>query len=158
MNVHVATPDPECEAFRALRAEGIKATEHELRGDQDYGRLFYRLWQAGEPFVLIEWDVVPWPGAVEKLLACPKPWCVHEYHLQPYHLAHSFGAAKYAPVGPPDEVWNEVVWWQLDGYAIPTVIERLGKPPCMHRPAFPHCRRLDRDPDLRGPAAGCRPA
>lgn len=36
-------------------------------------------WERGEGFVMLEHDVVPWPGAVQDLLECPWPWCFFGY-------------------------------------------------------------------------------
>lgn len=40
-------------------------------------------WGKREAFINVEHDVVPWPGAIEQLWACPHDWCAHYYFLTP---------------------------------------------------------------------------
>ena len=49
----------------------------------DYYDLIVAMCERGEPFVIVEQDIVPPPGAVEALLACPEPWCGHSYDVAP---------------------------------------------------------------------------
>jgi hypothetical protein len=44
-----------------------------------YPDLLAEKWQAGATFVVVEQDVVPWPGAIEALLGCDQPWCAYGY-------------------------------------------------------------------------------
>jgi hypothetical protein len=144
MSVYVATPEANCEASRALRQEGVEFHEWMCRGPHEYGGLFYRLWARGRAFVVVEWDVIPSPGAIERLLQCKQRWCSHEYHLQPGHLANSFGIGKFVPVGKPDPVWKNTDWWMLDGAVVPVLHERIGRVH-LHTPPLAHCKRLSRD-------------
>jgi hypothetical protein len=144
MNIHVATPQRNAEASRALRAEGVEFEEHVLMGEWEYGSLFYRLWALRQPFVLVEWDVIPSPGTVKALWRCERRWCTHEYHLQPGHLAHSFGIGKYRPLGSPPEEWRRTPWNLLDGAVVPH-LHKLAMRPHLHTPPLAHCRRLARD-------------
>jgi hypothetical protein len=81
MEVVVAAAGPDCPAHLALLAEGIEHRNHLCEGKFGYADLLAELWEAGTGFVLVEHDVVPWPGAVGKLIACPEAWCVHGYPM-----------------------------------------------------------------------------
>ena len=48
-------------------------------GEYTYAEIVRKWWEAGGPFVVVEHDVVPWPGAVDQLIACPEPWCAYSY-------------------------------------------------------------------------------
>ena len=53
----------------------------------DYVAYWRERWVEGQTFISVEPDVVPWPGALEALDACPEPWCAYAY--------------------APNEVWSE---------------------------------------------------
>ena len=70
MNVVVATPKLYCAACATLKTEGVKFQAFVTKEDDDYGKMLWSLWQEQLPFVLIEWDVAPWPGAITQLHEC----------------------------------------------------------------------------------------
>lgn len=64
----------------ALRAHPADVVEwRPTEGERGYWDLMRGLWREGRSFVVVEQDVVPWPGAVEALWACPSDWCCHDY-------------------------------------------------------------------------------
>lgn len=136
----VPTPELDCPAARALRMEGVAVVERYLPGPLSYGRLFTDLWEGGEPFVIVEWDIIPWPGAVQALLDCPKPWCTYRYPLHRGKLAKSFGIGKYCPSGSAPSNWTSTEWRLLDGAVLPVVQFRLGRQH-VHEPPVAHARR-----------------
>jgi hypothetical protein len=137
----VPTPKLSSPAWRALRMEGIEDLwEWRCTDPYDYGRWFAYAWDEGEPFVIVEWDVIPWPGAVPGLLDCSSPWCTHAYPLHRGRLATSFGIGKYIPTGPAPDEWRQTEWQQLDGQVVPVLRERLGAPH-VHEPPVAHARR-----------------
>jgi hypothetical protein len=140
MNVYVATPELGCPAVHALRMEEASFSTLLCPNPESYGEHFSRVWDRGQPFVIVEWDIVPWPGAVRDLLACPKPYCTHRYPLHSGQLAVSFGIGKYVPRGPAPEEWATTEWKYLDGAVVPVLHERLGRPH-IHEPACAHARR-----------------
>jgi hypothetical protein len=111
-----------------------------VRTPTAYGAMFASLWNAGDPFIVVEHDVVPWPGAIAKLAECPNGWCTHDYPLHRGNVTRSFGIGKYRPQGPAPEQWATTTWDQLDGQVIP-VLNRLYRRPCVHEPPVAHCRR-----------------
>lgn len=141
----IPTPELDSPAARALAMEGFdngddrgRAHEYLCVADTDYGMCFANLWAGGEPFVICEWDIIPWPGALTALLDCPEPWCTHRYPVGA-NLTTSFGIGKYRPTGPADPSWAETPWHLLDGFVVP-VLNRLFGRPHVHEPPVAHCR------------------
>ena len=54
----------------------------ELTDDYQYWQFLRERWEAGENFINIEHDCIPWPGAIESLEQCPYNWCGFWYHLK----------------------------------------------------------------------------
>lgn len=141
-SANVPTPQLDSPAARALRMEGLKVRELICVTDYAYGQWFTEEWNRRRPFVMVEHDIIPWPGAVEALLECDRPWCSHEYPLQQGHLTTSFGIGKYVPDGPAPADWAETEWRLLDGSVLPEVRKRLG-PVHVHEPPVAHARRTE---------------
>lgn len=56
-------------------------------------------WDEGLGFINLEHDVVPWPGAVQSLMACPRPWCFFGYLADidfAANCAAPFGLVKFS--------------------------------------------------------------
>lgn len=55
------------------------------------------------PFIIVEHDCFPWPGAIQEILGCPEPYCSFGGTLQ---------CAKISPTGddlvPPKTKWGQV--------------------------------------------------
>lgn len=140
MKVVVASPEEDCAAHRALVEEG---TEHELllcEGDFDYGEHLARLWKEGEGFILFEWDVVPRPGVVARLMSCRKQWCAWPYddprpgHDEP---GLSLGCMKFGTRllrKYPDlpEYWQGAKWESVEGNVRAGLNQQVGPYPHMH--------------------------
>ena len=146
MKVYVPIPAqaPCSPASAALRAEGVEHEREYLPEDDSYGGMFVELWNAGDPFIICEWDVVPYPGAIQSLLECNERWCGFKYPLQGGNIAHSFGLNKYHPEGELPPTTEQVPWWQLDGVVVPALRKR-GWRPHIHEPAVAHARKGDND-------------
>lgn len=43
-----------------------------------YFELMQEMWKAGETFVLVEHDIVPYPTALRQIYDCPHPLCAYE--------------------------------------------------------------------------------
>lgn len=139
VRVCVFTPELDSPAARALGMEGLEVEEIALRGENGYGEAFSAAWNLGQPFMACEWDVIPWPGAVEALGSCAGAWCTHRYPVHAKRLTTSFGIGCYRPVGPAPPEWSETPWRLLDGQVIPHLRKTLG-PPCVHEPPVAHAR------------------
>lgn len=133
------TTDAECPAHWALAQERV---HHRivLNGDGwRYGRSFAQFWNKGEPFIHLEHDIVPWPGAIQELIDCPEPWCVFESAYLGKTMI-GFGIGKYRPEGRAPKEWSVTDWRCLDGVIVRDLRERFG-PECIHNPPVAHARR-----------------
>jgi hypothetical protein len=119
--------------------EGLVVVETLTVEPCDYGEYFTNMWARGAPFVVCEWDIVPWPGAITRLLECSEPWCTHRYPVGG-NVTTSFGIGKYRPSGPAAEEWARTPWHLLDGLVVPVLRARLGEPH-IHEPPVAHVRR-----------------
>lgn len=144
-----AGPVP-AETAAALDASGFPWERADVSAsDTAYTRLLERLWAAGEPFALVEHDIVPHPGALADLLGCPQPWCCYAYQLG--GIVHAglgctrFSASLLAAV--PDAVaqtWRESTdvhpagfWCALDD-RLSRVLRRAGFSQHVHEPQVKH--------------------
>lgn len=50
-----------------------------LKGKYGYSEFLKERWDEGKDFLLVEHDVVVWPGAIESLVKCTHPWCAFDY-------------------------------------------------------------------------------
>jgi hypothetical protein len=66
-------------AALALTMEGHEVTEVAMRDYCHYGRMLTQQWQTGRGFILVEEDIVPWPGALAELERCEQECCAFEY-------------------------------------------------------------------------------
>jgi len=78
--VPYATLYPETKA--ALEADGQTPEYVSVAGDPTaYYQLLARLWEEGRGFTIVEQDIVPRPGCIAELEACPEPWCGFVYPI-----------------------------------------------------------------------------
>jgi hypothetical protein len=141
MIVVIPSPEPRCPALDALEMEGVDELHLALcTAPTDYGRVFSEYWNRGEPFIVCEWDICPWPEAIDKLSECNAGWCAHRYPLHRGNVTLSFGLGKYRPQGEAPAEWAQTRWDQLDGQVIP-VLNRLYGKPHVHEPPVAHARR-----------------
>lgn len=148
MIVVIPTPadDPEPPAARALRTEGLWAITAVCADPFSYGRLVAALVGSGDDFVLVEHDVVPWPGAVRELMVCQhaEAACVFEYHNLGFRggFGYSLGCSRFRDPGrlglDLDEI-AETPWQMVDT----RLWEMAGHPPAhVHAPGVGHARRV----------------
>lgn len=110
--------------------------------DHDYWRLIRRLWSAGDPFMLLEHDVLPWPGALHLAWRCPEPWCVYPYLIGGAYSTVGHGCVKYGAAvmeAAPDAVATvgRRHWSTLDSHTIHAV-RTAGFRPHVHQPPVLH--------------------
>src|SRR4051812_16119673 len=61
----------------------------------DYHELLKSLWHQRETTILVEHDVLPWPGALQELWQCPCKWGSYSYPLHGgVGIHHGFGCTK----------------------------------------------------------------
>jgi hypothetical protein len=154
MRVVVAAVDEtDCPAHLALTAEGVEHDVVRCVGELGYSRLLERLWSEGG-FVVVEHDVAPWMGAIERLVACPNDWCQFRYPKHGGHLIRGLGCTKFSDrlvAGYPElsAGWSATDWRVLDGAVGAAVADALKAedpdrhPLCTHEPPVAHVRRLE---------------
>lgn len=125
-----------------LEVQGLRPRYERMNGTLDeafaYDRLFRRLWAEGEPFILVEHDILPWPGAVQQLWTCDREWCGFPYYIFG-EMRVQLGCVKFDParLGPcplPEKLSH---WQGLDWVVIRTLAER-GQSGHLHEPAVTH--------------------
>jgi hypothetical protein len=80
---------------KILRQERPEIEFIEMRGDDDYWKLLCELWERRETVVIVEHDIIPWPGAIQALLDCPYHWCSYTYSMKGgYGIHHGLGCTK----------------------------------------------------------------
>lgn len=144
--VLVATRAVGSVAALALTMEGLEVAEVVMTDYHHYGRMFTEQWQSGRGFILVEHDVVPWPGALAQLAACPEECCAFEYPSgriveDPRSgWCVSLGCVKFASSlverVPYDVGWQQRGWDELDGGVFGTlqgkVETHVHHPPVAH--------------------------
>lgn len=72
------------EQVRHLNADGWSANYFYVGNSQeDYFNLLNSYWDKKQGFILVEHDIIPWPGALNTFLNCPEPWCGFQYLYPP---------------------------------------------------------------------------
>lgn len=141
-------PYPETKA--ALEAQGFEPWYVNTGGQPtDYYDLLKRLWHKGETFCIVEQDIVPWPGALGALEACPQGWCGFSYQLSSGYgawLGCTRFRAEFVRARPgvpeaiaalPDHGTPARYWGRLDT-RLAEVLEREGLKIHVHWPAVGH--------------------
>ena len=133
----------------ALTMEGLEVREVMMNDYHHYGRLVTEQWQSGQGFILLEHDVIPWPGALAEMDACAQECCAFEYPSgkiieEPRSgWCSSLGCVKFAtslveriPYGAE---WQNRGWDELDGAVFATlqgeVETHIHQPPVAHAKA-----------------------
>ena len=83
------------ETVLALAAQGPVDVEYrEVDEFYDYYRLLCELWERGKSFIMVEHDILPWPGALAELWGCGT-WCCMPYNLGGSNLIAAHGCTKF---------------------------------------------------------------
>lgn len=126
-----------------LEMQGIKPRFERMNGTLTsmftYDNLIRRLWEEGEPFILVEHDILPWPGAVQQLWTCERPWCGFEYFIFG-EMRVQLGCVKFEParLGPVPLPDDEVMAWPGMDWAIIAALARRGESGHLHTPPVTH--------------------
>src|SRR3989304_4422313 len=70
VEVYVPALRDDCPAASALSVEGVDHHLALMFDEMGYGTLLSNLWFYGEGFIILEHDVVPFPGAIKALQEC----------------------------------------------------------------------------------------
>lgn len=112
-----------------------------VRVDEAHGYrlLLAELWRRGEPFTLVEHDVVPTRAQLAALEECDRPWCHYGYF--PGHWIPVFGCVRFSAeliAGTPG-VWDDESWpWSQLDMRFATVARALGWRAHWHSPHVRH--------------------
>jgi hypothetical protein len=107
-------PYPECR--KAL--EPSNPTYVDVSSDDfAYWRMMRDVWNKGEPFIIVEHDVLVRSDTIERLAACPRQWCSQRVHS--VDVGHgrawvaALGCAHFRPEGEYP-IREPVSWKELD--------------------------------------------
>lgn len=113
--------------------------------DWAYWRLLDGLWRDGATFVIVEHDIVPWPGAVRAMLDCQSDWCAYPYLMGSIE-GTAFGCTKFGagviarqPTAVSRILPQHRGWNALDSMVTAT-LRRNGEPEHIHQPPVRHLR------------------
>jgi len=138
--------------------EGLEVTEVVMNDRLHYGRMFTERWQTGSGFILVEHDVVPWPGTLRQLVACIEEFCAFEYPAGGPIVEEprsgwcvSLGCTKFSSDLveriPYDIAWQNRAWDELDGAVFATLQNEadlhIHYPPVAHAKARAMTMRSD---------------
>lgn len=137
-----------CPAVKALREEGIDFRFIDVSDDDfAYGRLMTDLWDKKEGFIILEHDVVPWPGALTELMFCDHPYCAYRYSYTPHNQISALGCMKFSqwvvnkfPDLPQNKNWSETRWSELDYEIVHPLRELVGFNIHHHEPPLAHVK------------------
>jgi hypothetical protein len=123
--------------------EGLEVTEILMTDRLHYARMFTEQWQSRRGFILVEHDIVPWPGALQQLDACEEELCTFEYPVGAGGWGRSLGCTKFAESlverVPYDVTWQNRAWDELDGGVFATLqgeaVMHVHTPPVAHAKA-----------------------
>ncbi len=147
--VIVITREVPAMAALALTNEGVEVAEIRMRDYTNYGRVFTEQWHGGHGFIVVEEDVIPWPGALRQLDACEHEWCCFLFPngmvtWDPLSgFCDGLGCMKFATAlvsrVPASVEWQNRGWDALDGAVHATLIE-AGAVLHVHEPPVAHAK------------------
>lgn len=153
-----ATQFPEVRT--ALEADGRQAEYVNVgKSPTAYHELLLDIWHQGQGFIVVEQDIVVYPGALADMEACAKPWCGHPYWLGTVFGAY-LGCTKFSDElvrdNPGvmdaldtlrDDGTNRRYWGRLDTRLGQVLNDQVGISIHNHWPAVVH---LNPDKQMRG--------
>lgn len=111
------------------------------KSDDAYWIFLTDLWRKQETVIIVEHDILPWPGALEELEACPGFWCAYSYDQRGIGIFHSFGCVKFTGelMRLLPNIWEGINthWSQLDQQFEWRAFQ-AGQRPHGHRPPVIH--------------------
>lgn len=124
-----------------LKSYGLTPEVRVLDGEDGYRQLMLGVWRERKPVIIVEHDILPWPGAIEELIACPCLWGTYSYRCHGgIGISHMLGCAKITAelIDLLPDLWDSPVHWaKIDGHLF-FGAERAGQQPHLHRPAVIH--------------------
>jgi hypothetical protein len=122
--------------------------------DQAYWRLLRDLWHAGDDFIVVEQDIVVWPGLLNEMSECTQDWCSSPYRMSDIETT-ALGCVKFGSplltrtAGLLDGILEQHRSWQgLDGM-LTGELHRRGYQEHVHLPAVRHLHKPTTQPPRR---------
>lgn len=116
MKIVVPYTNPEAFQFKSVRValeqDDYKADLRLVEGNEGYYNLLSEYFSNGNPFVVVEHDIIPWPGAIKQISDCSEPWCTFSYRCAAGWLTWGLGCVKFEPRRLPNlmdfgcKMWN----------------------------------------------------
>ena len=124
--------------------EGVTFVDVSDGPGEEASRYFWLLqaaWHRQEGVIIVEQDIVPPPGAIDELRACPQDWCGRPYQVG-INIDCWLGLTKFSPAimaAVPDafDRMERTAYDSLDGQLLPYLWQR-GYHACKHWPAVDH--------------------
>jgi hypothetical protein len=118
-SIVVPTLTEDCIAAIAIRNERLKPQVVIMTDDLSYSRLLTQLWNQGQSFILVEHDIIVWPGALAALSECSKLYCGYQYQIS-HRLGGTLGCTRFSKdliLNNSDfpKFWADIPWHHLDG-------------------------------------------
>ena len=121
-----------------LGIQGLRPRMVKLDSELSYDVLFRELWAKGEPFILVEHDIIPWPGAVQELWTCPEPWCGFPYYVFGELRAY-LGCTKFDPARLGEcPLTGDLFSWAVIDRKIENILMQRGHKGHVHSPPVTH--------------------
>jgi hypothetical protein len=124
-----------------LVLSGYRPELVDVSADDGYLNLMRRLWKERKPVIIVEHDIVPWPGALEELWHCPCVWGAFSYHLHGgIGVFHGFGCTKITPelMNAVPTVWDAPTPWNMLDQVLALAALNEEYIPHPHRPPVTH--------------------
>lgn len=112
-----------------------------MADEYHYNSLLKAQWEQGETFFIVEHDIVPWPGALDELNACPCEWGTYSYQPS-LGVSHMLGCCKLTDrlIAKLPGLWDTPRHWaELDQHLFFAAREK-GIEPHLHRPPVTHLK------------------
>lgn len=128
------------------RCNPVRTVMVDVSGDDNaYYRHMKRVWEVGEDFINMEHDIVPWPGAIDELLDCQRPWCFFGFQDRLPDLVRDADTAMFGLVRFRASIMRELPsiwktpeplhWRQLDLHFFEHAFRRHAVAPHQHWPS-----------------------
>jgi hypothetical protein len=117
-----------------------------LPDDDAYRRLLQRIWHSAQETIIVEHDILPWPGALEELSMCPCRWGTYSYRtLGGTGIAHMLGCAKLGEglMRELPGIWDAPGHWSELDQRLFFAARDAGIEPHLHRPPVIHLNPRD---------------
>lgn len=80
----------------ALKQDGVQATFVQMVDDESYYKLLVNEWNRDDDLIVIEHDIVVWPGAIQELLNCKEVYCTLPYYCSVGWIIDGLGCTKFS--------------------------------------------------------------